>query len=84
MYDFSEVQKYSKYHFPDEKLEQRQLSVNNVLHVNLGNGVIILSFSTDHGVTSHFHSFKSHTTMKKIIEGQAQSIKAISALVVLV
>lgn len=78
MYDFSKVQKYSKYHFPDEKLEQKPLSVNNVLHVNFGNGVIILSFSTDHGVTSHLHSFKSYRTMKKIIEGQAQCIKSVS------
>lgn len=77
------MQEYSKYHFPDEKLEQRPLSVNHVLHVNFGNGVIILSFSTDHGVASHLHSFKSHR-IKKIIEGQAQSIKAVSAPLVLV
>lgn len=81
---FSKVQKHSKYNFPDEKLEQRPLSVNNVLHVNFGNSVIILSFSTDHGVTSHFHSFKLRRTMKKIIEGQAQSIKIVSALLILV
>lgn len=84
MYDFFKVQKYSKYHFLDEKLKQRPLSVNNVLHVNFGNDVIILSFSTDHGVTSHLHSFKSRRTMKKITEGQAQSKKAVRALVVLV
>lgn len=81
---FSKVQKHSKYNFPDKKLEQRPLSVNNVLHVNFGNSVIVLSFSTDHGVTNHFHSFKLHRTVKKIIEGQAQSIKVVSALLVLV
>lgn len=44
MYDFSEVQKYYKYHFPDEKLQQRQLSVNIVPHVNFHDDIIILNF----------------------------------------
>lgn len=75
MYDFSEVRKYYKYHFPDEKLEQRQLSVNIVLHVNFGNGVIILGFCTDQGATSHLNSFKSHRQGSKIMKDRHSPLK---------
>lgn len=75
MYDFSEVRKYYNYHFPDGKLEQRQLSVNIVLHVNFGNGVIILSFCAVRGVTSCLHSYESHRQGREVLKDRHSPLK---------